>query len=974
MRRAIFSFILVFSFCAFFASLTFAQEPPVSLTGTWKAAMDPENVGSAEHWEKIIRPDSSDLTVPGPYQSAFPHFRGVVWLWKKVDVPQKMAADSRFILEFEQVAYACRIWVNGVEVGAHEGVECGFRCDVTDALNSGEAQALIALRVVNPGDRMEDVVDGISQKTIPSRPEDHRPGGILGEVSLQQRAAVYVDSVQTDARLADGSVTVTACVVNSKKEAQKTCVSLTLSDARKGAACGNLTREETFPPGKSTVRFETKIKNHHAWNLNDPFLYRATVRVEQGADELSTRFGFRDFRFTDGFFRLNGKRIYVKCTHTSHFPTHFSRPVDLDLICRDLIHLKSMGFNMVRFIWGLGTTRHIEIADELGMMVYQETEAAFPMQLTPGPDGKPLPNAAELLETRYCRALEQMVENSRNHPSVVIYGLLNETRLGPAFDCARAQLPFLQGLDSNRLVILESGSWHLKNADETPLREVFANPGETQWRADFWDLHPYQAVPHTAWILRFLRKYGAPEMAGLIHGHNNFDARLFDGRPIFLSEYGIGSAADVLRSLRFYEQNGTEFGEDYETIADFAQRFQNDWNAWKMNEAFGRPEDFFEESKAKMARQRELGINALRANPLVISHSVTNSCDPLTAGEGLATMNREFKYGTFDAMKNVFSPLRWCVFAEPVQLWAGEPARFEAVLVNEDVLKSGEYPARFEVFGPDGKTYWRKSFTVKIPENPNAPFALPQFDETAVIDGPTGQYRAVCTLEKGGAAAGEETEFFVTRREDVSFKGLKVMVAPGDERLQEVLKKNGAEISDDARVLLVGKSLDPGFATQIPEMVNSGRTVVFLQPWVLLTAPEVAETAKALFPAGVPTLKMISSWLYLNDDWAKPHAYFHGLPLGELNGTKAVVPGRHGGLMSNIYYRDVISMSVLQTPEPPTEAVAGAIHVTHGYDSGLTLAVWDRGENDGKIVLTTLKIRENPETPVGLRFLRNFAE
>jgi len=957
-----------------FTSFTFAQEPPVSLTGPWKTATDARNVGLSEHWETTIRSEAVDLTVPGPYQSAFPHFRGVVWLWKWVDVPRKMADDSRFILDFEQVAYACRVWVNGVEVGSHEGADDGFRLDVTDALKPGETQALVALRVVNPGDRMEDLVDGISQKTIPSRPEDRRPGGILGEVQLQQRAAVYVDAIHADARLADGSVTVTAFVVNTKKEAEKTPVSLTLADARNGAACGTLTREETLPAGKSTVRFETKIKNPHVWNLNDPFLYRASVRVNQGADELSTRFGFRDFRFTDGFFRLNGKRIYVKCTHLSHFPTHFSRPMDPDLIYRDMVHLKSMGFNMVRFIWGLGTKRHLEIADELGMMVYQESEAAFPMRLAVGPDGKTLPDAVETFKTRYCRALEQMVETGRNHPSVVIYGLMNETTQSFAMSCAREQLAFLQGLDSNRLVMLESGCWHLKNADDSPLREVFANPGETQWRADFWDLHPYQSVPHTAWVLRFLREYGSPEMATQIHGHNNFDARLFDGRPIFLSEYEIGSAADVLRSIRFYEQNGTEFGEDYGTLADFAARFQNDWNAWKMNEVFGRPEDFFEESKAKMARQRELGINAIRSNPLVVSHSVTNSCDPLTAGEGLGTMNREFKYGTFDALKNVFSPLRWCVFAEPVQAWAGEPARFEAVLVNEDVLKPGEYPARFEVFGPDGKTYWRKAFTVKIPEDPNAPFALPQLDETAVIDGPSGQYRAVCTLEKGGAAAGEETEFFVTRREDVSFQGLKFAVAPGDEGLKEVLKKNGAEITDDAPVLLVGSKLDPEFAPKVPELVNAGKTVVFLHPWAILTEPAVAQTAQTLFPAGVPTLRSIGSWLYLNDDWAKPHAFFRGLPLGELNGTKAVIPGQHGGLMSNIYYREVISTNVLQTPEPPTEAVAGLIHVTHGYDSGLTLGVWNRGENGGKIMLTTLKVRENPENPVALKLLKNFAK
>ena len=63
-------------------------------------------------------------------------------------------------------------------------------------------------------------------------------------------------------------------------------------------------------------------------------------------------------------------------------------------------------------------------------------------------------------------------------------------------------------------------------------------------------------------------------------------------------------------------------------------------------------------------------------------------------------MFRELKPGTVDAMFDALCPLRWCLFVEPVQVYRGRKAKFEAVLANEDVLAPGDYPVRLQVVGP----------------------------------------------------------------------------------------------------------------------------------------------------------------------------------------------------------------------------------------------------------------------------------
>lgn len=107
-------------------------------------------------------------------------------------------------------------------------------------------------------------------------------------------------------------------------------------------------------------------------------------------------------------------------------------------------------FNAIRFSAGVATRYQLDLCDEIGLMVYEEPYAAWCLQASPK------------MAERYDESLFGMVRRDRNHPSVIIWGLLNETHDGPVFRHAAAALPKLRELDDSRMVLLNSGRWDLQ--------------------------------------------------------------------------------------------------------------------------------------------------------------------------------------------------------------------------------------------------------------------------------------------------------------------------------------------------------------------------------------------------------------------------------------------------------------------------------------------------------------------------------
>ena len=726
-----------------------------TLNGIWKIATDPENRGREEKWFTSIRADAQEAPVPGVIQQVFPAYHGVAWYWHRFNLERQPLGD-RIVIHFGAVDYLGDIWLNGTHVGTHEGGETPFQFDVTDLVKTN-GENLLAVRVLNPTDQP---IDGITLVETPHRNKSTTPttgspfnsGGLMYPVQLRVLPPVHVADVFVRPDLKTGRIAVTLKVNNTGKTAAVGTLDLSVAPAAGGDELDTLRRSVQFSLGTSEFELSLEVPQVRAWNLDDPFLYRVSVTANVGEHRphvQSVRCGFREFRVVDGWFELNGKRIFLKSTHTGNsMPIGQQVATIPDLVRRDLINAKASGFNTVRFISGVAYPEQLDFCDEIGLMVYEECYASWG-----------LGNSQKMAE-RFDQSTSDMIRRDRNHPSVTIWGLLNETADGPVFQQAVGFLPRARQLDPSRLVILSSGRWD----GQWSIGSV-SNPGSARWE-HVWgdespdkpkvsgkqhkmgylegtgDAHAYQYFPYRPGIEKFLRELG------------------HETKPVLLSEYGIGSLFDVIGERLHFEQVGARTDlEDYVWLKRQSDSLVADWNRLGFDDVYPFPQDLLRESQRLHARQRTQGFNMIRSNPQFNGYNLTGMLDHAMTGEGLWTFWREWKPAVFDAVSDGWSPLRWCLFNDTMNTYVWRSFTVEAVLANEEVLKPGEYPARFRILGPAGVA-WEKSTVIKIPES--NPLSIPAIRETVVVNGPAGEYTFAATLERGGAPTGGRLAFTVS--------------------------------------------------------------------------------------------------------------------------------------------------------------------------------------------------------------------
>ncbi len=942
----------------------------VSLDGQWRLAIDSLNVGKKEKWWENPIPEAKPVKVPWILQDVFPAYHGVVWYWRDFLAPKNNYPSGRTLLRFCSIDYMADVWLNNIFVGRYESGDVPFVIDVTNVIKSGGNNNL-SVRVLNP---TNEPIDSMTLKQIPKQARvipygsgaEYNCGGITGSVELMLVPMVRVEDIFASANSKSDVVKIEANLRNTGTQKIRQHLVFTVAPATSGETLKSLSFDCDVPPGDTVIKTEIKIENAHLWDLNNPYLYRLSVgntnEKDKSFDERSVRFGFRDFRFENGSFRINGRRLFLRSAHTcNNFPIGQRLPIDPDQARRDLLDMKVMGFNAIRFIWGGALPYQLDLCDEIGLMVYNESYASSGMDSTP-----------KMFE-RFDRSQVGMIHRDRNHPSVIIWALLNEKLDGPIYRHAVTILPLVRSVDNSRMVVLSSGRWDGqfsigsisnpgsrefeytlgKEAPNTPQSKMtnYSNSSDAPgYMVGSGDVHYYPIVPQAAQSTNFIRTLGQ------------------NTKPVFLSEYGIGSAVDLWRVTRHFERFGKEEAEDAKYYKERLDKYLADWKQWKLDQIYARPEDFFTESIRRMASNRTLGLTAIRSNPKIIGYNLTGMNDHVMTGEGLTTTFRELKPGTVDAMFEGLAPLRWCLFAEPKNIYRGRKVKVEVILANEDVLPPGDYPALIQVVGPDNKRIYEHKTTVTIAATQNGvepPLAIPVFSDDLPIDGPAGKYHLLATLERGGAPRCGEVEFYVDDPKQMPAIKTEVMVWGEDELLAKWLAKHNiksrpfdAEKQKSREIILVGLRPPAGqdtllAFTSLMQHIARGSNAIFLSPEVFRQNQDLVGFLP-LEKKG--SLSNIISWLYLKDEWAKKHPVFEGLPAG--------------GLMDHQFYRELISGTVWMGQDPPQEAVAGAIKASQDYSSGLMLSVYAFGS--GNFILNTLLIRDNLDThPAAERLLRN---
>ena len=950
------------------------------LNGCWLLVTDPNNVGREQKWFARPSREAKPARVPGIFQEVFTGYHGVVWYWREFSSSAHPYSQGRYLLSFGAVAYLAEVWVNGALIGMHEGSETPFVLDATDAIKPHSSN-LLAVRVLKPGDMP---IDGYVLKEIPHRNEtltgytpgnSYDYGGIVESVELLLTPALRVENLHVRPDWKTGNIRLLANIRNTTTGNARAHLQISVAPAATGKTLVVSHLQRDVSARDTLIETQIHVKGHRLWDLEDPYLYRVTVRASaegvDGFDETSARLGFRDFRVERGYFRLNGKRIFLRSTHTgNHCPISQTLPPAgaPDFLRLDMLYAKASGFNAVRFISGMAHPYQLDLCDEIGLLVYEESLAGWMLADSPR------------MKERFDFSVREMVLRDRNHPCIAIFGMLNETYEGPVFRAAVSALPIVREADQDRLVLLSSGRW-----DGVLSIGSVSNPGSNEWEYvwgdeapvapsvgaihqahDFWwktgDTHHYPKVPETQQEDQKLRTLGQG-----------------DSKPVFQSEYGIGSMMDVIHETRMYEQLGVRPDtEDYALVKSMADRFTADWNRFGMEGVCAFPEFLLRDSQMRSVRHRLLGFNILRSSPKNSGFNLTGMLDHAFTGEGVWRFWRDWKPGVMDAMRDGWCPLRWCLFVYPTHNYTGRPLKVEAVLANEDVLRPGEYPVRFRICGPAGIAWERtaKVIVTTPPPGEDGPLAIPVMAEDVTLGGPEGDYELAVSIEQGAAATEASWQFHLTDPASLPRLNQTVTLWGIAAKTENWLKAHGASCADfrddpiagaahrQREIILVGDVSKAGSTTdewkELARRMARGSVAVFLSP---LAFQREKDDVGWLPLATKGRCYAFNDWLYHKECVAKTHPVFEGL--------------QGKGILDFYYYGPVIPHYLFDGQELPAEVIAAAFAtgypVKGGYASGILLGRYSFGA--GHFIVNTFPLLEQlDQHPAADRLLLNLVK
>ncbi len=372
----------------------------ISLNGQWDYAITPRDAEKPSTWDgKILVPFPIESQLSGVQRTVGPAER--LWYRTTFDRPMASAGGGRLLLHFGAVDWETTVWLNGRQVGAHQGGYDPFTIDVTDALRSGTQELVVS--VWDPSDsgsqpRGKQVLHpkGIWYTAVT---------GIWQTVWLEAVPPSHIAGLVTVPDIDLGTLRVDAAVEGAAPGAT---VSARVS------ADGQVVATRTVAAGQSLV---LDIPRAHPWSPDDPFLYDLTVSLSSG-DSVRSYFGMRKIAIasdSSGVRRLflNNRPLFeYGMLDQGWWPDGLYTPPADAAMAHDIVTMKRLGFNTIRKHVKVEPARWYRLADSIGMLVWQDM---------PSGDNETPESRAD-----FAVELSRMIDALRNHPSIVMWVPFNE--------------------------------------------------------------------------------------------------------------------------------------------------------------------------------------------------------------------------------------------------------------------------------------------------------------------------------------------------------------------------------------------------------------------------------------------------------------------------------------------------------------------------------------------------------------------
>ena len=394
-----------------------------SLNGKWDAIVDLYDQGRKNKIYLNRKPEGKTdfyeyafenglrLDVPSDWNSQTPelkYYEGTVWY-------------ARLFLHFGAVSYRCRVYLNGEEIGSHEGGFTPFQIEVTGRLKP--ADNFLAVEVNNT--RTPDA--------IPAMAFDWwNYGGITRDVSLVSVPEAFVEDYFI--RLDKDSADRISADVRLSGAPAGTSVLVEIPELK--------VRETASADERGAAALSFRVKNLKRWSPEDPKLYR--VIVSAGRDRVEEMIGFRNVRVEGEDIYLNGAPVFLKSvSFHEEIPQRMGRAFSESDAVMLLSEARALGCNMIRLAHYPQNEYIVRLAEKMGFMLWEEI-----------PVWQGIDFANDATRQKAGRMIREMVGRDRNRCALTFWGVANETQPSePRNEFLRYLISCCRELDDTRLIV-----------------------------------------------------------------------------------------------------------------------------------------------------------------------------------------------------------------------------------------------------------------------------------------------------------------------------------------------------------------------------------------------------------------------------------------------------------------------------------------------------------------------------------------
>ena len=424
------------------------SQKKISLNGEWDfkyvdaPELSPEGFeqsGAREGWDKIDVPSVwqlrgydkmhyTDVLYPFPVNPPYVPDENPTGIYKKIVVLDEQWMEKDTVLKFHGVDSAFDVWVNGNHVGFGKVSRLPSEFDITGFVKTGENDITVRVYKWSDGTYLEDQ-------------DMWWLSGIYRDVELINEEKNAVLDLRVNGTLDDSYKNGLFTAGITMKQAG-TNLGWKLSYKGKTVLEGELVSE-----GKD-VCIEAEIPEVHTWTAETPELYEFTVMTEN--QEVTVRCGFRKIEIKDKNFRVNNQVILLNGVNHHDYNPREGRRVTREQMESDIRLMKQYNINAVRCSHYPANEYFYDLCDEYGLYVIDEAD--LECHGFEWVENYTWITDDETWKDAYVDRSVRMVKRDRNHPSIIMWSMGNESAFGCNF---RSAAEAIRELDDTRLVHYE---------------------------------------------------------------------------------------------------------------------------------------------------------------------------------------------------------------------------------------------------------------------------------------------------------------------------------------------------------------------------------------------------------------------------------------------------------------------------------------------------------------------------------------